>query len=71
MPNDQSYEEQFLEAYILFASGQNAPDIREKLKTRHPDSIPSLKTIAKWSTEFKNIPEKELALDAEYGELGA
>ena len=66
MPNDQSNEEQYLEAYILFASGQNEPEIRETLKTRHPDSIQSLKTITKWSTEFKNIPDKELALDAEF-----
>ena len=66
MTNDQNDEEQFLEAYILFASGQNEPEIRETLRNRHPDFSPSLKTIEKWCTEFKNISEKELALDAEF-----
>ena len=47
MTNDQNDEEQFLEAYILFASGQNEPEIRETLRNRHPDFSPSLKTIEK------------------------
>jgi hypothetical protein len=66
MTQEEYDKGQFLEAYILFASGQNGRQIVEALQERHLNGAASLTMIEQWSQEFKTVPEEISAQDGEF-----
>ncbi|MEC9321082.1 MAG: hypothetical protein VX869_02765 [Chloroflexota bacterium] len=57
---------QFLEAYILHASGKGMEDIFEVLNERYQGQSASLRTIGGWLQSYRTIPEHVVAQDKEF-----
>jgi|TARA_B100002003_G_scaffold132584_1_gene122651 hypothetical protein len=57
---------QFLEAYILHASGKGRKHIFEVLNERYQDQSVSLRTIGTWLQRFRTMPEHVVAQDKEF-----
>ena len=57
---------QFLEAYILHASGKGRKHIFEVLNERYQDQSVSLRTIGAWLQRFRTMPKHVVAQDKEF-----